>query len=146
MKWILYWLVVSTHLKNIGHSGWLPQVRVKIIIFWNLKPPPRNLLPSDFLPTAGISDACSDASELLMARSIGGHCLKEMEESTRWLLFPLGINRTNSIYFWIVIDFNVGSSKWFSFVYSPVQLIPFWDFSTKCKSEGQIHYNQGIIC
>ena len=30
-----YWLVVSTHLKNISQIGSFPQVGVKIKIIWN---------------------------------------------------------------------------------------------------------------
>ena len=32
---ILFWLVVSTHLKNISQNGNLPQIGVKINNFWN---------------------------------------------------------------------------------------------------------------
>jgi len=29
-KWIIYWLVVSTHLKNISQIGSFPQIGMKI--------------------------------------------------------------------------------------------------------------------
>ena len=34
-EWILYWLVVSTHLKNISQIGNLPQIGMKIKNVWN---------------------------------------------------------------------------------------------------------------
>ncbi len=38
IKFILIWLVVSTHLKNISQNGNLPQIGVKIKHIWNHHP------------------------------------------------------------------------------------------------------------
>ena len=37
-SWKIYWLVVSTPLKNISQNGNLPQIGLKIEIIWNHQP------------------------------------------------------------------------------------------------------------
>ena len=66
---ILFWLVVSTHLKNISQNGNLPQIGVKINNFWN-----HHLVFKPFRGTVSLNTR-KDSSKIV---SLDSKCQKEI--------------------------------------------------------------------